>query len=113
MENELLNELKSKRDFWNNSLIESMKEHIQSEASIKILDDIIAEVEFQSRTRPLLSLNDIVQGMRDYCEIVYHHSDGEPKCEECPFSLQKLLGVEECMMKLIEQNIKYKDKKNE
>lgn len=104
---ELLTNLKNRRIAWNESLINSMKENVKSEASLNILNDIIAEVEdVEEEKKPdFFSLNDIVQGMRDYCEIVYHHSDGEPKCDECPFSLQKLLGVEECMMKLIESNI--------
>jgi hypothetical protein len=102
--NKLLNNLKSRRDAWNESLINTMKENIKTEASLKILDDIIAEVEDEKKP-DFLSLDDIVKGMKDYCEIVYHYSDGEPKCDECPFSLQKLLGVEECMMKLIESNI--------
>lgn len=102
--NKLLNSLKAQRNAWNESLVNAMKENIKSEASIKILENVIAEVE-EDKNPDFLSLDDIVKGMKDYCEIVYHHSDGEPKCDECPFSLQKLLGVEECMMKLIESNI--------
>lgn len=104
---ELLTNLKNRRIAWNESLINSMKENVKSEASLNILNDIIAEVEdAEEEKKPdFLSLDDIVKGMKDYCEIVYHYSDGEPKCNECPFSLQKLLGVEACMMKLIESNI--------
>ena len=104
---ELLTNLKNRRIAWNESLINSMKENVKSEASLNILNDIIAEVEDaeEEKKSDFLSLDEIVRGMKDYCEIVYHYSDGEPKCDECPFSLQKLLGVEECMMKLIESNI--------
>lgn len=102
--NKLLNSLKAQRNAWNESLANTMKEHIKSEASVKILENVIAEVE-EDKNPDFFSLNDIVKSMKDYCEIVYHYSDGEPKCDECPFSLQKLLGVEECMMKLIESNI--------
>lgn len=108
--NKLLNNLKARRDAWNESLINTMKENIKTEASLKILDDIIAEVE-EDKKPDFLSLDDIVKGMQDYCDLVYHYSDGEPKCTECPFSLQKLLGVEECMLKLIEANLA-KNQKN-
>lgn len=101
---ELLTNLKNRRIAWNESLINTMKENIKTEASLKILDDIIAEVEDEKKP-DFLSLDEIVEGMQDYCDLVYRYSDGEPKCNECPFSLQKLLGVEECMMKLIESNI--------
>lgn len=110
---ELLANLKDRRNAWNQSLINTMKENIKSEASLKILNDIIAEVEdAEEEKKPdFLSLDEIVKGMGDYCELVYHYSDGEPKCDECPFSLQKLLGVEECMLKLIEANLA-KNQKN-
>lgn len=102
--NKLLNNLKARRDAWNESLINTMKENIKTEASLKILDDIIAEVEDEKKP-DFLSLDDIVKGMQDYCDLVYHYSDGEPKCTECPFHHHISDRQNYCMIEVIESNI--------
>ena len=102
--NKLLNNLKARRDAWNESLINTMKENIKTEASLKILDDIIAEVEDEKKP-DFLSLDEIVEGMHDYCELVYHYSDGEPKCNACPFHHHISDRQNYCMIEVIEANI--------
>lgn len=110
---ELLTNLKNRRIAWNESLINSMKENVKSEASLNILNDIIAEVEdAEEEKKPdFLSLDDIVKGMKDYCEIVYHYSDGEPKCNECPFHHHISDSQNYCMIEVIEANITNKGNK--
>lgn len=110
--NKLLNNLKARRDAWNESLVNAMKENIKSEASIKILENVIAEVEDEKKP-DFLSLDEIVRGMRDYCEIVYKDSCGNPNCKECPFAIFITDDTRQCMMKTIEQNITKDKKSNE
>lgn len=95
--NKLLNNLKARRDAWNESLINTMKENIKSEASLKILNDIIAEIEdAEEEKKPdFLSLDDIVKGMKDYCELF------NGRCKDCYF----LLDETHCMMKLISMRV--------
>jgi hypothetical protein len=100
----LLNTLRARRNAWNESLINTMKENIKSEASLKILNDIIAEVE-DDNNPDLLSLDNIVRYINDYCEIIYRDSDGNPKCEKCPFAIQLTEHTSKCMKDEIKKNI--------
>ena len=60
--NKLLNNLKAQRNAWNESLVNAMKENIKSEASIKILENVIAEVE-ANREDEIFGIQDILYGM--------------------------------------------------
>lgn len=102
--NKLLNNLKSRRDAWNESLINTMKENIKSIASVKILEDIIAEVE-EDKKPDFLSLDEIVKGMKDYCELVYKNADGTCNCKKCPFAIWVTSALRQCVKDTIEENI--------
>lgn len=102
--NKLLNSLKAQRNAWNESLVNTMKEHIKSEASIKILENVIAEVE-EDKNPDFLSIDDIVKGMEDYCELVYKKADGTYNCKKCPFSIWVTSALRQCMKDTIEENM--------
>lgn len=100
---ELLTNLKDKRNAWNQSLINTMKENIKTEASLKILNDIIAEVEdAEEEEKPdFLSLDEIVKGMKDYCDLVYRYSE----CNGCPFHHHISDKQNYCLIEVIEANV--------
>ena len=102
--NKLLNSLRAQRNAWNESLVNTMKEHIKSEASIKILENVIAEVE-EDKKPDFLSLDDIVKSMNDYCELVYKNADGTCNCKKCPFSTWVTNTLRQCMKDAIEENV--------
>lgn len=83
--NKLLNSLKAQRNAWNESLVNAMKENIKSEASVKILENVIAEVE-ANREDDMFGIQDILDGMKTYCELF------QGKCENCFFNITKQIN---------------------
>lgn len=111
--NKLLNSLKAQRNAWNESLVKTMKEHIKSEASVKILENVIAEVE-ENKEDVMLGIQDILDGMERYCELF------QCKCENCFFNITKQInsdledyGICKCAYDMIKHNVtETKNKEN-
>lgn len=99
---ELLTNLKNRRIAWNESLINSMKENVKSEASLNILNDIIAEVE-ADREDDMFGIQDILSGMKTYCELF------QGKCENCFFHIKyPEISKSICVYDYVKRNVEDK-----
>ena len=91
----ILSSIKSRLDTWIKIGHEASIECIKAEATIKILQDVFAEIE-DTKEEEELGISPILRMMHVYCELF------NVKCKNCFFSIDK----NKCAMKLIENRVK-------
>ena len=92
---ELLGSIKSRIDTWHKIGQEANVECIKANATIKILQDVFAEIE-DTKEEEELGISPILRMMHVYCDLF------NEKCKNCFFSIDK----NKCAMKLIENRVK-------
>ena len=101
----LLNSLNSRRNSWNECLKSSYESFIRHQEGVKLLTDIIAEVE-SDREDEMFGIQDILSGMKTYCELF------QGKCENCFFNITKQINSDledyaicKCAYDMIKRNV--------
>ena len=92
----VLNSIRSRINTWKKIYEEAYKELIKAEATIKILQDVEEEIEFNKEYDDVCGMDAVVQIAHVYCDLF------NGKCKDCYFFIDK---TKQCAMKIIEKKL--------
>ena len=97
----LLNSLYHKRTNWNESLKSSYETFIRNQEGVKLLTDIITEIENneEDKFEELPTMATIINGMGTYCNMF------NGKCSKCYFNIANQLNPYDDNIRINETNI--------
>ena len=105
--NKLLDSLKVRRNTWELDTKSYWEGYIASKEGTKLLEDIIEEIE-TNREDEMWGIQDILNGMKRYCELF------QGKCENCFFHIKyPEISKSICVYDYVKRNVKNtKNKEN-